>query len=253
MPNYVLYPTIDEIRDTFGAYLDDKNFVVDKSGVRMIEIRGVSFIANEDKIFDDVNWDYVSREIRWYESQSRYVEDLPAPVPEIWTKISDKNGMINSNYGWMIFSSENYNQYHRVLEELKRFPESRRTEMIYQRPSMWVDYDKDGMSDFCCTDSHSFFVRNGRLEVHVKMRSNDVRRGYRNDRAWAHHVQKKLLFDLNTTRTDELLGEGDIMWTASSLHIYEPDFFLVDHYSKTGETTITKKRYRELYPESEWC
>jgi thymidylate synthase len=58
------------------------------------------------------------------------------------------------------------------------------------------------------------------------MRSNDVIFGYRNDYAWAKHVQTELYNELLTTYPD--LELGDIIWTASSLHIYERHFNVLE-------------------------
>ena len=46
--------------------------------------------------------DYAKREIEWYESQSLYVKDIPGKVLKIWEMCADKDGKINSNYGWCI-------------------------------------------------------------------------------------------------------------------------------------------------------
>jgi len=40
---------------------------------------------------------------------------------------------------------------------------------------------------------------------------------------------------------------GDIIWNVGSLHVYESQFYLLDHFSKTGEIHITKKQYEERY------
>jgi thymidylate synthase len=218
----------------------EDNFVVDKLGGKTVELIGATFLADEDHVFGLPNHDYIAREIKWYESQSRFVKDIPEGPPHIWEKVSSSAGMINSNYGWMIWSPENGSQYDNVLNELKKNPFSRRAEMIYTRPSMWVDYNADGMSDFVCTEAVQYFIRGEKLISHVKMRSNDGIFGYRNDFAWQKHVQNKLANDLG-------VEAGDMIWTAGSFHIYDSHFYLIDHYAKTGETHITKAKYDQLY------
>jgi Straboviridae dCMP hydroxymethylase len=235
-----------EVREQFASLLLREDFVVDKSGVRLLEIPGASFLADEETIFDEVNYDYVVREIDWYNSQSLNVNDIPGGPPAIWKQVATPQGLINSNYGALIFSGWNGNQYKNVLEELRRAPTSRRSTMIYTRPSMWTDYNEGGRSDFICTNAVGYLLRDGFLDVVVQMRSNDVRFGYRNDRYWAQYVQSKLAADLS-------VQPGDIYWQVTSLHIYEKDFFLVDHYAKSTDHTIKKSEYRELYPDSEWA
>lgn len=208
------------IREELLIKLERKEFVEDKTGVRVVEIVGASFLADEPTIFGKVNEDYVKREIAWYESQSLNVNDIPPPVPEIWKKVASSKGEINSNYGWAIFSEANGSQYKHVLEELKKNPSSRRAEMIYTRPTMWSDYNRDGMSDFMCTNAVQYMIRDRKLIAVVQMRSNDAVFGFKNDRAWAQHIQQKLANDLS-------VEPGDIIWHVGSLHVYERHWCLV--------------------------
>ena len=236
---------VSDIRHILGGKLFNEDFVEDKSGVKLIEIVGSSFICDESTIFGTRNEEYIAKEIEWYKSESLNVYDMENP-PKIWQQIADKNGYINSNYGWMIYSEGNGNQYLKVLKELKNNPSSRRAEMIYTRPSMHLDYNRNGMSDFCCTLGVDYLIRDNKLYAVVKMRSNDGWAGFRNDYAWQQYIQSSLAFQLG-------LECGDIIWQPSSLHLYERQFYLVDHYLKTNEISISKDEYRLKYPNSEWC
>jgi len=210
----------NDIRKELLRKLMYADFVIDKSGCKMIEIIGASFIADEPVIFGTLNTDYAEREVEWYESQSLNVHDIPGETPAIWLAISGEGGSINSNYGYLIFSEENGNQYENVLNELKQNPFSRRATMVYNRPSIWTDYNKQGMSDFICTNAVGYLIRSGKLHAHVQMRSNDVVFGYKNDYYWQEYVLKKLAKDLN-------VEVGTIMWNCTSLHVYEKHFHLV--------------------------
>lgn len=119
-------------------------------GNTTIEIVGASFIADEDAIFGVINWEYVEREEQWYNSMSLNVNDIPGGPPKIWSAVADKDGFINSNYGWTLYHPDNGSQYDQVVQELKSNPYSRRAMAIYTRPSMWEDYNKNGRSDFMC-------------------------------------------------------------------------------------------------------
>jgi thymidylate synthase len=217
---------VQNIKRIFQSLLREEKFVIDKSGVKTIEILNASFVANFPAIFGTVNEDYVKRELEWYNSMSRNVNDIPGGPPEIWKMVASPEGMINSNYGWCIYSEENGNQYMNVLAELVANPGSRRATMIYNRPSMHEDYDKDGMSDFMCTNAVQYLVRDNKLHALVYMRSNDAVFGYKNDYAWQRHVQEQLLKDVNNNwNTLEL---GDIYWNVASMHVYERHFGLVN-------------------------
>ena len=209
---------VEDIRNHFIDELMDSNFVTDKTGVNTIEMIGATFEADEPTIFGDVNDDYIQRELEWYESMSLYVDDIPGITPAIWQQVADRAGKINSNYGWAIYHKDNGLQYVRVFNELLHLPNSRRAVMIYTRPTMWEDYKRDGMSDFMCTNTVQYMIRNEQLVAIVQMRSNDVVFGYRNDYAWQKHVADTLTADLGLTK------EPKIIWHVGSLHVYERHF-----------------------------
>jgi thymidylate synthase len=212
---------VSDIRAKLIQKYKDNEFVLDKTGVKTIELIGESFIADEDWIIRKPNYDYIQRELEWYESESLYVEDIPGETPAIWKQVASKDGRINSNYGYLIWSKENGKQYENVLNELERNPNSRRAVMIYNRPSMHADYCADGMSDFICTFANTFLIRNNKLYSHYILRSNDAVFGYDNDVHWAMHVQKMLAADLN-------IEIGDLIWTVSSLHVYSRHFKFIE-------------------------
>lgn len=253
--------TID-IRMELARKLEDREFVTVNrestmtaiTGSKMIEIIGATFVVTDQFLFGDTNWDYVAREEEWYHSQSLSVNDFPGGAPTIWKAVADKDGFINSNYGWCIFSEENGNQFNHAFEELALNPASRRAQMIYNRPSMHKDFNKNGRSDFMCTDAVQYFIRDGKLVAHVRMRSNDAVFGFKNDVQWQLHVQKLLADQLN-------VEVGDLIWTAGSLHVYERHFYLVDFYTQqiiadgNGPIrwSIPKEEYKQLFPNSEFA
>jgi len=236
---------VHDIRHQFAQLYQRSKFVIDKSGVKTIEIINANFTATEPLIFGAVNNEYVSREIRWYEGQSLNVNDIPGGPPVIWKQIADKDGYINSNYGWCVFSAENNHQFANVVAELEHQPDSRRATMIYTRPEMWGDHTKNGRSDFMCTNTVQYIIRDGKIHAIVNMRSNDAIFGYRNDYAWQEYMLDKVQAKL--MNHGKVYTTGDIYWAAGSLHVYERHFYLIDHFIKTNETTITKEEYDTKY------
>lgn len=212
--------TVTDIQKILYKSLINEDFVTDKTGVKTVEIMNASFIADRPAIFGTVNQDYVERELQWYLSKSLNVNDIPEPVPAIWKAVATPDGRINSNYGWCIYSEENGNQYFNVVKELRNNPDSRRATMIYNRPSMHADYNKDGMSDFMCTNAVQYLVRDGKVNALVYMRSNDAVFGYKNDYAWQEYV-------LNQVSEAVSIPAGNIYWNVASLHVYERHFDLI--------------------------
>ena len=234
--------TVKDINSLFQAKLLNEVFVIDKSGVKTIEILNAAFEADEDHIVRPPNTEYIKREIEWYESQSLYVKDIPGETPAIWKAVADKNGKINSNYGYLIHSEENYSQYLSVLAELSENPDSRRANMIYTRPSIQMDAVFNGMSDFICTNNVQYFIRDGKLITSVYMRSNDAVFGYNNDLAWQKYVRDCLINDLETDTYKRYLP-GPIYWNVGSLHVYERHFKFLEEPNdyRTGNWEMPAK------------
>ena len=228
---------VENIKGLFKAkYLNNK-FVTDKTGVKTIEIINASFEADKDYILRPPNTSYIKRELEWYESQSLFVDDIPGETPAIWKAVADKNGKINSNYGYLVHSEENYSQYLSVLAELGDNPDSRRANMIYTRPSIQMDAFSNGMSDFICTNNVQYFIRDNKLITSVYMRSNDAVFGYNNDLAWQKHVRDDLIDDLEKDTYKRYLP-GPIYWNVGSLHVYERHFDLLDKYYLAADNRL---------------
>lgn len=225
---------VADVRHCLAEKYKNGEFVIDKSGVKTIELIGASFEADEESIFGKLNKEYADKEINWYLSQSLFVNDIEN-TPAIWKSISSKHNEINSNYGWCVFSKYNYDQYNFAVRELILNPNSRRAVMMYNRPSMTIDYNKDGMDDYMCTYSTQEIIRDNKLIHIVNQRSMDVVFGYKNDRYWAYFISKKIIQDLKTNASayyKNLSDEPKIIWLCGSLHIYERHFKYIDEFIK---------------------
>ena len=105
--------------------------------------------------------------------------------------------------------------------------------MIYTRPSIWYEYNENDKNDFICTNVVTYYIRNGKLNCVVQMRSNDVVYGYKNDYAWQHNVLTELTDDYNRScehmpgKKGEDIKIGTITWQVQNLHVYERHFDLV--------------------------
>ena len=222
--------SVKDIRQFFIDELNDEAYTVDKTGQKTIELIGASFIADESAIFGTPNYDYIQEELDWYESQSTNINDISETPPQAWKYAANTHGEINSNYGHLIFSDKYYNQYGCVLDELLENPDGRRASMIYNRPSIWLEFNENGKSDFICTNSVTYYIRDGILHSVVQMRSNDVVFGYKNDYAWQREIMKRLVRDYNALSaydTGNIIEEGHIIWQVQNLHVYERHFHLV--------------------------
>lgn len=184
------------------------------------------------------NWSYVQKQLQWYESQNLSVQFIQE-YAKLWKSCAGIDGKVNSNYGWCVWSDQNYNQFDNVAKELLKNPQSRRAIMIYTRPSMQYDWCQNEKNDFLCTNYNAFFIRNGQLDMIYDMRSNDAIYGFFNDYAWAYHIYDKMLqYLLNAGKEYqhcEWLVNGNIIWRANSFHIYQKHFKLLQKIVKSQE------------------
>ena len=205
----------------------------------MVEIKAASFVADKPAIIGEPNQAYIKRELEWFESQSLSIHNFPGGhAPAMWKCAADSDGNVNSNYGWVLWSSENggenldltddmRSQFDFIVTELRRDYASRRALCIYTRPSMHVDQKLNGDGqDFMCTNAVQYSITpDGRLDVIVQMRSNDVVFGYRNDYAWQAYAAGYVLAELQIDWPS--LELGTIYWQAQSLHVYPRHFWML--------------------------
>lgn len=201
-----------------------------------IELQAIQFEVDKPWIIREPNYNYFNRELEWYKSESLNVNDIPGGAPEMWRICASPSGYINSNYGWMIWSKDNGYQFDSCFKKLLDDPHTREACMIYNRPSMQEEYNKDGMHDFCCTYSVQCFLNEDEqnkthLKYIVYMRSNDAVFGFDNDSLWHQNVQLMLANKLS--QKDALNKEiicDNIIWHAGSLHVYERHFEYLDEH-----------------------
>ena len=233
-----------DIRNIFIEKYQNQDFRVIGNNVQQsttVEIQNAHFIADKDWIIREPNEDYVQREIEWYMSQSLNVNDIPGGAPSMWVACADPDGRINSNYGWAIFSKENDRQYENCKRKLIEDMHTREAIMIYNRPSMQRDYNRNGMHDFMCMQNVQYFINDGDigglfLDCIVNIRSNDAVFGYDNDYRWVKYVQEMLCNDI-TEELNEPLYPGVIYWNAGSLHVYERHFKFLEQENNNEENS----------------
>lgn len=228
---------VNDIRKHFIEELKNESFSRDKSGVKTIELIGASFHADEEAIFGTPNDEYIADELDWYLSMSTNINDIGVrdEPPAAWKYSANEHGEINSNYGTLIYSDKYYRQYDMVLDELSTNMDSRRATMVYNRPSIWAEYNENNKNDFICTNAVTYYLRDSAIHAVVQMRSNDVVFGYKNDYAWQLFVLEQLVSDYNRCYLDAAwdadyrkeMTVGNITWQVQNLHVYERHFDLV--------------------------
>ena len=176
----------------------------------------VGFYINDpmDNLIDDEDrnwkWDYAEAEWQWYLSGDNNINklgELYGKIPEIWKRMADKEGFVNSNYGWQW---KRGNQLDEVIDLLKTNPRTRQAAIsIYDRKEGYM-YDNDTP----CTYAIQFTVQAQHLNMCVTMRSNDLWYGFCNDQYCFSKLQ-----ELVATETGLLIG--NYFHFAHNLHLYD--------------------------------
>lgn len=121
-----------------------------------------------------------------------------------------------------------YHQAQLVVERLRKDPDSRQALIVLWRPELDLE---EGKHDYPCTVMLMFLVRNGKLQLHTTMRSNDVWWGLTYDAFQFTQLQLTVAHALN-------VPHGPYFHHAVSLHAYERDFEAITklRYPKTATT-----------------
>ena len=121
--------------------------------------------------------EYAEAEWKWYLSGDPHINtlgDIYGKVPEIWKRMADDKGYVNSNYG---YQWERKNQLSYIISMLKANPETRQATISIYDGKEIDNYEHDTP----CTYAIQFTIIHGRLDMCVTMRSNDLWYGFCND------------------------------------------------------------------------
>ena len=157
------------------------------------------------------NWkhEYAEAEWQWYLSGDRNMhklEDIYGKVPEIWKRMADPLGHVNSNYGWQWKRND---QIDMVEQMLRQNPDTRQACISI--------YDGKEISSYAfdtpCTYAIQFTIMNGRLDMCVTMRSNDLWYGFCNDQYCFSMLQEMISLELG-------VDTGIYYHFAHNMHLY---------------------------------
>ena len=173
-------------------------FTIHKPEMRMIPTK-----------FRKWNHEYAEAEWQWYLSGDRNIKKLGkiyGKVPEIWKRMADGDGNVNSNYGWQWKRND---QIGEVINILKNYRETRQaTISIYDGKEI----DKYTY-DTPCTYAMQFTIVDNRLNMCVTMRSNDLWYGFCNDQYQFSKLQEMIAKEIN-------MDMGTYYHFAHNFHLY---------------------------------
>ena len=139
-------------------------------------------IRNSHYLKRDWKQDYAEAEWQWYLSGDNNIKklgELYGKIPEIWRRMADKYGHVNSNYGyqWQRSDWNGISQFDYVVNLLKQNPKTRQAAISIYDGKEHNNYELDTP----CTYAIQFTIVNNKLNMCVTMRSNDLWYGFCND------------------------------------------------------------------------
>ena len=157
------------------------------------------------------NWneEYAAAEWAWYLSGDPRVTTLGklyGKIPAIWKNMADKNGEVNSNYGYQWKRND---QLENVINILKDGYDTRQAAISIYDGKEINKYEFDTP----CTYAIQFTVVQNKLYMSVYMRSNDLWYGFCNDQYQFASLQEMVAERLN-------LPVGTYYHHAHNLHLY---------------------------------
>ena len=191
---------------------------ISKHGIKFADTRamfnvGFTILKPEVRKIVDTkrNWkeEYAEAEWQWYLSGDKNIKKLGkiyGKVPEIWKRMADPQGNVNSNYG---YQWQRNDQLGYVIDKLKRDMFTRHACIsIYDGK----EHDKFA-TDTPCTYAIQFTNVNNYLNMCVTMRSNDLWNGFCNDQYQFSKLQELICKETK-------LDMGTYYHFAHNLHIY---------------------------------
>lgn len=190
------------------------------------DLRGVALVLdlNEPALTSfehrNLNLTYCKQEWLWYIGANPY-DDSIAEHAKMWAKLKQPDGRYFSNYGYYIFSGP-FSQFDYVIEQLTNDPDSRRASIVLLERNHLFKENVDTV----CTYAINFAIVQGRFNMAVHMRSNDVVFGLTND-AFCFSQLAEFVYQCLKSEFPYLV-KGEYVHIVDSLHVYERHFGMLE-------------------------
>ena len=198
-------------------------------GLKILEIENYEYILQPYDRFTSfiprkMNLDYIKNEFLWYLNGDKF-DDSICDHASMWKSLKNEDGSINSNYGQYIFGNPEikacFNQFNNVIQQLRDDRESRRAAMSILR----AEHLLSETPDTPCTYSLSFRIRDNKLNMTVRMRSQDAIFGMTNDAPAFSLIHEMMFQELRAVYPG--LEYGTYTHSADSFHVYERHFDMI--------------------------
>lgn len=189
----------------------------------------------------NLNYKFMFGEAAWILSGSNDVETISSYMKS-YAKFSDDNVTLNGAYGPKIIDQMSW-----AAKELAKDNDTRRCYI-----NIWRERPGES-KDIPCTVGMQFMIRDGKLNLFVNMRSQDVVLGMPYDIFSFSMIAKAMQLMLYKTH-DIAVVPGELKVTVNSLHIYEQhyadvaDWLTCDCHRFAVDTNLSEKISNCLTP-----
>lgn len=173
----------------------------------------VRFVNFEER---KLKLDYIKKEFLWYLKGNKFDTSIVEHA-KMWKDFINEDGTINSNYGQYLFGELNQFQY--AIDCLIKDKDSRRAIIMILQPYHLLN---PSMKEIPCTYGIGFRIRDEKLNMSVKMRSQDAWFGFGSDIpcfSFIHEMAYCLLKEKYVN-----LQYGNYHHSVDSFHVYEKHF-----------------------------
>ena len=206
---------LDELVKNGINYILNHNRKISSRAGEAIQAYGVNYILlnphNRLQYSRKGSIKYLSRELLAYFKGSLKAQDGLANASQFWMTLVDKDGNVNSNYGYYVFyeSVTGYgNQYQWAKSCLLKNKDSRRAIININQ-----NYHKSETKDFPCTIGIQFYIKENKLFCETTSRSTDVITGLPYDMGFFSFIHELLWKDLTENGLKNLKLGPTIMKT----------------------------------------
>jgi thymidylate synthase len=190
----------------------------DRTGTGTISVFGYQMRFNLAEGFPlvttkKVHLKSIIHELLWFLKGDTNIHYLKENKVSIWDEWADENGELGPVYGkqwvrWETTDGQVINQIQRVVDEIKKNPDSRRLIV-----NAWNVGDLDQMALHPCHTMFQFYVANGKLSCQLYQRSGDVFLGV------PFNIASYALLTYMVAQVCDL-EVGDFVHTLGDAHIY---------------------------------
>lgn len=152
---------------------------------------------------------YLLAEALWYFTGRNDMKFI-STFGSMWERLSDDGKTNNSAYGYLMKKAFGFDQIEKIIELLRKDPESRRAVINLNTPNENVIETHDEP----CTICLQFLIRDGKLNCTTVMRSNDIWFGFPYDVAFFTQLQMYIADRLE-------IKYGTYTHFVVSMHLYD--------------------------------